>query len=82
MDIIITIEIDGQQVEVKTDENQMIEVVIKELVHSGYIPGLKGNFLRSVQEEKLVSVKNTFKQENIYSGDKLVPLQKVNDERE
>lgn len=71
MNITVTIEQDNQAVNVIADEKRIISDVINELHLQGYVSSPSQPFMRSSVQERVISTYNTFRDESIYSGDKV-----------
>ena len=71
MNISVTIEQGNTAVNIIADENRKIKDVCEELHREGYIPSGAGSFMRLSAEERVISSENSFRDEGIYSGDKI-----------
>ncbi len=74
MKITITLEQGNTVVSVIVDENRSISDVIKELHMQGYLPNNAKSFMRSTVQERVISTVNTFREEGVFSGDKITEI--------
>jgi hypothetical protein len=72
MYIIVTISTPKKSVDIQTDSLQKIEAVLALLSESAGIFADNSEYLRSAMQNRVVSAKNTFEDENIQTGDELV----------
>ena len=77
MRITITLEQGNIRVSAIADENRTIADVINELNTNGYLPYKTKSFVRSTVQERVISTFNTFKEEGIFSGDKITEIGEV-----
>lgn len=74
MRITVTLEQGNNIISVIVDENRKISDVIKELHISGYLPNNAKSFMRSTVQERVISTNNSFREEGIFSGDKITEI--------
>lgn len=71
MNISITIKQGGTAVDIIADQNRIIADVINELHNLGMFPTKSEAFMRSSAKERVISTENSFRDEGIFSGDKI-----------
>ena len=71
MNISITIKQGGTAVDIIADQNRIIADVINELHNIGMLPTKSEAFMRSSAQERVISTENSFRDEGIFSGDKI-----------
>lgn len=71
MNISITIKQGGGTVDIIADQNRRIADVINELHSLGMLPTKSEAFMRSSAKERVISTENSFRDEGIFSGDKI-----------
>jgi hypothetical protein len=74
MNINVTIEQADNKVSVIADSNRIIADVINELNTQGYLSREASALARSYVQERVISTDNTFQEEEIFSGDKIVEI--------
>lgn len=74
MRITVTLEQGNNIISVIVDENRKISDVIKELHINGYLPNNAKSFVRSTVQERVISTNNSFREEGIFSGDKIAEI--------
>ena len=75
MKISITIAQGDTEASVIIDDRRRISDVRSELTRQGYLPRDCKAFMRSAVQERVISTINTFKEERIYSGDKITEIE-------
>lgn len=71
MNISITIKQGGATVDIIADQNRRIADVINELHSLGMLPTKSEAFMLSTAKERVISTENSFRDEGIFSGDKI-----------
>ena len=61
----------GIAVDIIADQNRIIADVINELHNIGMLPTKSEAFMRSSAKERVISTENSFRDEGIFSGDKI-----------
>ena len=74
MKVTVTIELSKKEISIIADENRKISDVINELYKLGYVPKAADAFMCSVVQERVISTNNSFRDEGIYSGDRILEI--------
>ena len=70
-DMIITIENNNNEIDIRVDERQKVRNVLLEICKNGFVNWNEKNVLSSVRNQRVVCLDKSFCENEIYNGDKL-----------